>query len=167
MRKTTAVLFFSLLTAVLSGCSSPGVNTANSDTTGTAGNAHQASQTANFNIEELGMLVTLAVEPDEVAWKETAPSNQPKRLTAVLKYSSPNADRVTELASRHRPAALETMATEPWYPAELIAQSETSGETAIRGHSYAAGDFFLPPYSDGKLTRVENTNFFILELYAR
>jgi hypothetical protein len=113
------------------------------------------------------MLVTLPVEPEDVAWKETTGPDGTRKLTAVLRFSGENAAKVSSQAAQHRPAVPAELSTEEWYPAELISQSELSGDTMLKGQTYAANDFYRPPYNDGRLTRVENTDVFILELTAR
>ena len=76
-------------------------------------------------------------------------------------------DKVVAAAAQHRPPVPEKLATESWFPPELISQGDISGESALNGQSYAANDFIRPPYSEGKLIRIENSDYFILELTAR
>jgi len=33
--------------------------------------------------------------------------------------------------------------------------------------SYPANAFYLEPYTDGRITRIENTDYFVLELTAK
>ncbi len=65
-------------------------------------------------------------------------------------------------------AALGALAS---WPARLMAaggaQSELSGDETLKGNSYAANDFLQSPYEAGKLTRLEDSNYFILELSAK
>ncbi|HEX8638579.1 MAG TPA: hypothetical protein VF692_10990, partial [Pyrinomonadaceae bacterium] len=90
-----------------------------------------------------------------------------KKMTAVLKFTAEDAARIVAQAETYRPATPAQIETESWFPAELIAQSELSGDETLKGNAYAANDFLQPPYSDGKLTRLENSSYFILELFAR
>ena len=57
-----------------------------------------------------------------------------------------------------------SIAVESWFPDELIAQSEMSGDSALKGVSYPANAFVQEPYTVGKITRIEGTDYFILEL---
>ena len=49
-------------------------------------------------------------------------------------------------------------------PPELIAQSQGSGDEILKGKSYAANEFFSESYKNGKITRINDTDYFILEL---
>ena len=61
-------------------------------------------------------------------------------------------------------ASADTLTVESWYPNELIAQGELTGESTVKGQSYTAEPFLNPPYTKGKITRVENTDYFILQI---
>jgi hypothetical protein len=111
------------------------------------------------NVEELAMMVRLPHEPEEVAWDEKSGS-----LTAVLRFSPEDASKMSVEAAKNGPAASEKLTVESWYPAELIAQSEMSGESTIQGRSYPAATFLNPPYTKGTITRIDNTDYFILRI---
>lgn len=145
---------------ILSSCSSPAQNT-------NVGNASAANSTTirqtgpKDNIEELGLLVRLPFEPDEVAWDENP---EQKKLTAVIRFSPENATKMgAEIAKNGQPAPA-TVAVESWYPNELIAQGELTGESIVKGQSYPAEPYLNPPYTKGKITRIENTDYFILQI---
>lgn len=147
-------------------------------------NANSTNQNTNSNsaaaikddIEELEMLVKMPFHPEEAVWREDVlgksgdnrvPVPTGKKLTAVLRFLKDDSAKVTAQAEKHKAAAPETINTEKWFPAELIAQSQTSGDETLKGFSYPAADFFNPPYSDGKITRIEGTDYFVLELFAK
>ena len=155
---TPAVLIIVLALEILSSCTSPNANnsTANASTT------NSATQTGpKDNIEELGMLVRLPFEPDEVAWEEMP---EHKKLTAVLRFSPENAAKMSAEVAKSGPPTPETLTVESWYPNELLAQSELRGESTVKGESYPAEQLLNPPYTKGKITRVENTDYFILQI---
>lgn len=125
------------------------------------------------NVEELELIIKLPAHPEEVIWREdktnvqsSASTPSGKKLTAVLKFTAEDADKIAAQSETYRPAKPAQIDTESWFPAELIAQSELSGDETLKGDAYAANDFLQPPFSDGKLTRLENSNYFILELLA-
>lgn len=157
---------------LLSACSGSGAGNSNSSQTNSNQNRTN-TPAANDKVEELGLLVNLPVEPDEAVWREdpVTPSdgNQPqysKKLTAVLKYSGAAVAKVSALIEKSPPLS-DSINSETWFPAELIAQSGLSGDSTLKGDSFAATDFYQPPYSEGKITHVEETNYFILELFAK
>lgn len=133
-----------------------------------------AAQSVKDDVEELGKIVNLPATPEEATYREenfstgnsenqaSAPNR--KKLTAVLKFSPEDAGRIVEEAGKYKPFAESKVDAEAWFPAELIAQSQLSGDETLKGASFAADDFFRPPYSAGKITRLANTNFFVLEL---
>jgi len=55
---------------------------------------------------------------------------------------------------------------ETWFPEELVAQGETSGDTALRGEACSAASFFQEPYMSGRVVRIEATDYFVLEVTA-
>lgn len=125
------------------------------------------------NVEELELTIKLPAHPGEVLWREDktdAPNDASaaagKKLTAVLKFAAEDAAKIVAQSETYRPATPAQIETESWFPAELIAQSELSGDETLKGNAYAANDFLQPPYADGKLTRLENSNYFVLELLA-
>lgn len=116
------------------------------------------------------MLIRLPIEPDEVTWKEVAADEKagaPRRLLAVLRYSDADAEKLAAQAASHRPPTVQKFPAEQWFPPELVSQGELSGESTLRGQSYAAADMLQPPYTEGTLTRIENTNYFVLDLIVK
>lgn len=158
MRFTPTVLLslVLILTQCVTSCSSANQNASNSP----ASNTNNSTPIAKDNIHEFADLVQLPFEPEEVAWNE-----QPgKGLTAVVRFSAEDAERMTaDLARSGQPAA-ETVTVESWFPAELLAQSDLTGESAVKGQSFSAASFLKPPYTSGKIIRVEGTDYFILQI---
>jgi len=155
-----ALLLLLLITSLLTGCSAPANN--NNAGNSAAANATNIAHTGpKDNIEEFGLLVRLPFEPEEVAWEEKP---EQKKLTAVIRFSSENAEKMSsEIAKIGQPSP-ETVTVESWYPNELIAQGELTGESTVKGQSYPAVSLLNPPYTTGKITRIENTDYFILQI---
>lgn len=104
---------------------------------------------------------------EEVVWHEVETSDpKGKKLTAVLKYSPEVTAKIIESAEKHKPAALADVDAEDWFPPELVAKSHEAGDAALKGVEYAANDFLQPPYTTGRLTRINNTDYFVLELFS-
>ena len=164
MRFTRTHFLLSLILAgqLMFACSYDGADAnANSAYSSNANIASNSAPSANDNIEELPF------EPEDSSWKETTFADGTKKLTAAIRFSGSDADKVAAAAAQHRAPVPEKLATETWFPPELISQGDISGESALNGQSYAANDFIRPPYSEGKLIRIENSDYFILELTAR
>ena len=143
----------------------------------TANNANlPTNQTANYNndnkippmddIEELERIIKLPFHPEEATWRETnldTPKDG-KKLTVILKFAKEDTSKIVEQVEKYTPAVAVEVDAEDWFPAELIAQSQISGDINLKGKSYAANDFFESPYTNGKVTRIDDTDYFVLEL---
>ena len=145
-------------------------------------NANQAVNVTRKNIYakddtvELGKVVNLPATPEESDWREEpisvqqsgnqSPISNKRKLTAVLKFSAEDAQRIVEQAEKYDAPKSAAINTEDWFPAELIAQSQLSGDETLKGTAYAANDFILQPYTSGRIARIEETDYFVLELFA-
>lgn len=166
------ILSLIFLGQLASACTSGAVNNANLPQIRANQNSRSA---ASDKVEELGMLVVLPFDPEETVFREdpslaSSDGNQPqytKKLTAVLKYSAVDAEKLSAKIEASSPPLSASINTETWFPAELIAQSDLSGDSTLKGDSFAAADFYQAPYTEGKITRVEGSNYFILELFAK
>ncbi|MDQ3042529.1 MAG: hypothetical protein M3R11_09180, partial [Acidobacteriota bacterium] len=69
-------------------------------------------------------------------------------------------------AERYKTPAPADIDAEDWFPPELVAKSQESGDASLKGIGYAANDFLQPPYSNGRLTRINDTDYFVLELFS-
>lgn len=158
-----AVILTLFAVSVLTGsCSGGGDPNGNSNSPVTAKNSK--TTTAKTNVEELSLLITFPYETEDIVWKEDE-SN--KRLIAVFRLSPADAAKLVTEAEKIRPAQAVTISPESWYPAELIAQSAMSGDDTLNGRSFAANGFLQEPYKTGTITRVDTTDFFVLEVSSK
>jgi hypothetical protein len=130
-------------------------------------------QTSNTNeivvrddIEELGKIINLHIAPTESTFSENNLTAAPngKKIVAVLKFAAADAERIVAQAGKHQTPIPSDVEAESWFPPELVAQSQVSGDEVLKGVGYAANDFFQSPYTKGRLTRINNTDYFVLEL---
>ncbi|MFN6963209.1 MAG: hypothetical protein ACK4S4_05510 [Pyrinomonadaceae bacterium] len=156
------LVVLSLLVVTAASCAGGDADTGPSNTSVQAANANTDS--ARTNVEELGMLVNVPYESEEVFWKEDAGR---KRLVAVLMFPSSEAERLVADAAKLRAPEPVSMTPESWFPPELVAQGEMSGDSTIKGQAYAADAFLQPPYSEGRIARIDGTDYFVLEVFAR
>jgi ABC-type enterochelin transport system substrate-binding protein len=179
MQKAPTIFIAFLAALCFTACPSndnKNVNNTANNRTANAVNANAGANSVKDDIEELEMIVKLPVIPEEAVWREenlakpgddSVPAPTDKKLVAVLRFLKDDAERVAAQAGKLRPATPETINTEKWFPNELIAQSQMSGDETLKGLSYAANDYYNMPYTDGKLTRIEGTDYFVLELFAK
>lgn len=168
MKIIRAVVILALFEAVLafSACSGDnGMANIHSEAQNSTSRLENANSAKN-NVEELSLLINLPYVPEDedIVWKTDAVH---KRLTAVWRFSQEDANSFITEASKIRTPQETTLSSEPWFPPELIAQSDMSGDDSLRGIAYAANSFFQEPYTSGQIVRVDATDFFVLELSAR
>lgn len=177
---TISLLGFLCIVELFSACTNDtAINSSEVSSNQTINQTSDANKSANItkdNVEDLMTIIKLSLEPEETIWREGVPVNQNsearnspannKKLIAVLRFSAENADKTVWQAQTYKPPTPVQIQTEDWFPAELIAQSELSGDETLKGMSYAANDFIQPPFTAGQITRIENSNYFILELSA-
>jgi len=168
----TAFIIFTGL--FLSACKNESLTNDNLNSNQAAVANGENANPAKDDIAELGKIIKLPLLPEEANyWEENLtesnstnqnPAPSGKKIVAVLKFSPENASQLVSSIEKIRPSADSEIDAENRFPAELIAQSQLSGDETLRGKSYAANDFLQTPYNDGKITRIENTDYFVLEL---
>ncbi len=154
---------------------SQNTNSQSADSGQTTGSNDESgnSNITKDDIEELSKIIKLPFLPEETTWREDnlskpasnqIPAPNEKKLIAVLKFSSDDANQLIRQAEKYKPVVQTEIEAENWFPTELIAQSQLSGDESLKGNSYAADNFYQPPFNSGKITRIADTNFFVLEL---
>ena len=136
-----------------------------------------ANQTGNLNVEiiaqdnveDLSKIIKLPYTPLEATYSETNVKGKTaalndKKIVGVLKFSTEETVKIAAAAAKYKPPVPSDIDAETWFPPELIAKSQETGDEFLKGSEYAANDFFQPPYLNGKLTRVNDSNYFVLEL---
>lgn len=125
---------------------------------------------AKDDIEELGKIIKLSSVPEEATYSEinlndgNSVTNN-KKLVAVLRFSAETANQIVAQAEKYNPPAPADIDAENWFPPELVAKSQETGDEFLKGVEYAANDFLQNPFVNGKLTRINDTNYFVLELF--
>jgi hypothetical protein len=161
-------IWFLLLAVVLSiSCGNQTESNVNgkADSNAAANTNNESSCVSNDDVAALGAQVLLPIVPEEVVWcEENVKNSNDKKLTAIMKFTEEEARNLVAQVEKHRPAKAAEIGTEQWFPAELIAQSQLSGNESLKGNAYAPTDFLQLPYKGGSLIRIENSNYFVLEL---
>lgn len=151
---------FLTLSCLLGACAGePGVNSTTSNSQ--SNSSSNSSKKANDNLEEIGMLVKVPYEPEDVLWLE----EPGRKLTIVLLYLPVDVQKIVTDAEKHGAATNVSIEPADWFPKELISQHDLSGEP-LQGKQYSANDFFQAPYNSGRLIRIDGTDYFVVELTA-
>jgi hypothetical protein len=159
-RNYAVILAFLWIVLSISGCGGGDANSAANQRPGSQ--ASSANKQPRTNAEELGLIAKMPYETLDIVWKEFPSA---KRVLAVMRYSTADANKIVAEAGGNPEG--QSIQVETWFPDELIAQSEMSGDSALKGIAYPATAFYQEPYTEGKITRIEGTDFFVLDLKAK
>lgn len=154
-------LGLALVTLFFGACG--GIEKTNVNSAPQVANANStANVAAKDNIEELGKIIKLPTAPEEATYNESNANG--KKLVVVLRFSEEQANQISTQSEKYKTPAPADIDAETWFPPELIAKSQETGDSALKGVEYAPNDFLQAPFSKGKLTRINDTNYFVLEL---
>ncbi|MDQ3634521.1 MAG: hypothetical protein M3405_08435 [Acidobacteriota bacterium] len=119
------------------------------------------------NEVELREKINLPYEPiGDSPWQEDTKS-VPNKLKAVLKFSEEDTQKLLEKVRGANKSLAVSIDAESWFPAELIAKSDSTGDTTLKGIEYSATDFVKSPYSEGNLIFIDGADFFVLNLQTK
>jgi hypothetical protein len=162
--RVDVILAFLLLTALLNACGG-GSGNANSKAVADAPKAaNENANTPKTNVEELGVLINVPYESEDIVWKDDASH---KKLIAVLRFSTADCDKIVADAQKYRKPEDAAIQSESWFPDELVAQGDMSGDDTLKGISYGANAFLQEPFNEGSIIRIEGTNYFVLEASSK
>lgn len=153
------ILAFFLFILLLSACGDSAGNASMPNISNTAARAN--ADPAKSDVEELSLILNFPYETEDIVWKQNRDNGT---IIAVFRLASDDADKAVADASRFGPGQAVSLPQETWFPEELIAQAEVSGDNSLKGTAYPANGFFQEPYTSGRLTRVEGVDYFILEI---
>ncbi len=162
--RADVILALFLSAVLLSACVGGNRNSNARPVANASNSTAENANTAKTNVEELGVLVNVPYEAEDVVWKDDAAQ---KKVIAVLRFSPADANKIVAEAAQFGTPQNVSIAAVSWFPDELIAQSDMSGDSTLKGSAYPANNFFQEPYTNGKITRVEGSDYFVLELSAK
>lgn len=132
--------------------------------------ANTDKNSVSSDVDALRQKVELPFAPLEAVWLEeklgnpdnSVPGPTDYRLTAVLKFSNSDAEQLMKkIGAEKLPGG--TIQIEEWFPSELKNKA-AGGE--LGGTKYDAGEFSRSPYTSGTISRVENSDYFVLKLLS-
>ena len=136
-------------------------------------NANNNANVAQDDSIKLNELINLPYEPEESPFREDDIKNEAnsnatgtpegKKLTAVIKFSEEDTQALLSELEQTKSYKMK-IEPDPWFPAELIAKSDMSGDQSISGTGFSADKFFKPPYNAGSIIQINQTNYFVLIL---
>lgn len=153
-------LLFSLAQFIVSCGGNSDGNAVTTNSSSTAEN----SNSVRTNVEDLSILIKIPYEAEDIFWKE---DKVQKKLTAVLRFDKVDTNKLVADLEKMGAAAETEIEAEDWFPDELRSQSEMKGDTALKGKTHSADQFYSETYTGGKITRIDGTDFFVLEMTAK
>jgi len=135
----------------------------NSSNSISANQTAAVSNKANTKPEELGLLINFTLEPEDIVWQQMESS---KKLLAVFRLDEEDTKKLAAELATKSPGAARSVQVEDWFPTELRAGGETTGSSTVDGTAFPADQFYQAPYTQGTITRINDTDFFVLELSA-
>jgi hypothetical protein len=156
---------FLICSFIALSCSSAGSDNSVSNSSVNNADVANSASAPRDSVDDLSMMINLPIEPEEATWKDPQPGEN--KLTAVLLFSNEDAAKFSShLAAQGQPKP-DTISIEDWFPPEVRSQGDLGGEMTLKGDAYPAGDLLQPPYTEGKVSRVANSNFFVVQLTAK
>lgn len=143
---------------VLSSCSD------SANTSGSPPAVEIPAANSRTNAEELRVYVTIPQETEDIVWREFPGE---KKLVAVMLFTKDDAEAVMRMAAAAGEPKKVVIPVENWFPVEIVAQGDSSGDGTIGAEAYPATGMLLEPYTSGIIARIENTDYFILEAFAK
>lgn len=164
MRSKLAILLSIVSFLSLAGCSAQAPAENANESLPVPSQSIDPAKAANDNAEELGMLMNLPYAPVEVAFRESA--GNVRMVSAVVRFSTAEADTITKKAEAVKPAEDTRVKVEEWFPSELVDRSDVQLDPTIPGKLYPADEFFKEPFTTGTMTRIGETDYFYIVMTA-
>ena len=154
-----------LVTIVLTMACGPKQASTNNSTPAPANvNTEATVDGAKTSAEELGNLITMPFEAQDVVWKQ---SKDQKRIVAVIRFDPEDTQKLAAECQKFGPVQNGTVDAQTWFPDDLTAQSDLHGDEPLSGKAYAANPFFQDPYNTGRVVRVNGTDYYVVELTSQ
>jgi hypothetical protein len=154
------VYIFILLTLLgFTACSDDTENEANKNTNSNTKIQKQIGEISD-DADDLTEFVKLPFIPEDVSWQQLEVSGG-KKIVAVIRFTAE--DTMTILGQSQAAEKVE-IAAERWFPQELTAQSDVSGDQVLHGTTYATNIFFKEPFNKGRIVKLDNSDYFVIEV---
>ena len=114
----------------------------------------------NDDVDDLAEVIKLPLLPEDVTWQQYEVQGG-KKIIAVIRFTPKDTAAISGQSQAGEKAEL---AAERWFPQELIAQSDVSGDQVLHGTIYAANIFYKEPFNKGRVIKLDGSDYFIVEL---
>lgn len=161
-----SVVFILACLVLLNSCNGSTNNNSNSsaNANSASNNSNDASPPQNDNVEDLRSMVKISFDPEEVVWRTLDTKEKGKRLLTVVLLSPADHKALESRLNAFGDARTVSVNVEQWFPTELIAMGDASGESVVSGKAYPATEFFLPPFVVGEAILIPETDYLVLDV---
>lgn len=115
---------------------------------------------ASDDSDDLSQFIKLSFVPEDVIWKQFE-TNNGKKIIAVIRFTP---EESALIIAQSQAGEKTEISAERWFPQELIAQSDISGDQVLHGTIYLTNSFYKDPFNKGRVVKLDNSAYFILEL---
>lgn len=132
----------------------------------TVANVDRRSDEVLSNPEELGLLMRVPFESDEIediAWKSNPDS---RSLVAVIRLTEDGAKRADAEVFQGRSNGRGSIDVKSWFPKELLTKSEMNGDADLDGTLLPIDALILPPYNSGRVVKIDDSEYYVIEMSA-
>lgn len=129
-------------------------------------NVDRSSDAIQSNPEELGLLIKIPFESDEIddiAWKQDADT---KAIIAVIRLTPDGIKRANSEIFKGQTVGRGAIDVRSWFPKELITNSEMNGDADLEGAMLPIDAFVQPPFTKGRIIKIDNTDHYVIEFSA-
>jgi hypothetical protein len=114
----------------------------------------------NDDVDDLAEVIKLPLLPEDVTWQQFEVQGG-KKVIAVIRFTPEDTAAVLAQSQAGEKAEL---AAERWFPQELTAQSDVSGDQVLHGTIYATNAFYKDAFNKGRIIKLDGSDYFIVEL---
>jgi hypothetical protein len=114
----------------------------------------------NDDVDDLAEVIKLPLLPEDVTWQQFEVQGG-KKVIAVIRFTPEDTAAVLAQSQTGEKAEL---AAERWFPQELTAQSDISGDQVLHGTIYATNAFYKDSFNKGRIIKLDGSDYFIVEL---
>jgi hypothetical protein len=154
-------VYILILTAVLclTACNNEIENSANNSPNSNIQTQKQIGET-NDDSDDLAEIIKLPFIPEDVVWQQYE-VNGGKKIIAVIRFTP---EDTASISAQSQAGEKAELAAERWFPQELAAQSDIAGDQVLRGTVFITNAFFKDSFNQGKIIKLDGSDYFIVEL---
>jgi hypothetical protein len=114
----------------------------------------------NDDIDDLAEVIKFPVLPEDVTWQQLEVQGG-KKIVAVIRFKP---EDLTLILAESPAGEKVEIAPERWFPQELTAQSDVAGDQVLHGTVYATNVFYKDSFKQGRVIKLDGSDYFIVEL---